>query len=242
MKKSFPNERLTVEKVEKYCQTSKMKDTDIEINRNTADLILKYPGMDECLRLYSGEKVILPLMMHQNYQKYLTSCKFNAKNKNKDILGLATEIAESISTGDIIENYIYSEQNWDMQDVHCYYTCINPSFKLSTVSVDHNAARDLKFNLDFPNDLNRTSIKKINKRNVINANVYLKNMDINDFMFANTLTKRLIEDKKIEECAKLYKSYDAKAETITSVLKIDKIDVDKNQYPTNIKKLFNKFL
>jgi hypothetical protein len=190
----------------------------------------------------SGEKVILPLMMHQNYQKYLIGCKSNPKNKNKDILGLATDIAESISTGDIIENYIYSEQNWDMQDVHCFYTCINPSFKLSSINIDDNVARDLKYNLDFPNDLNRTSIKKINKRNIINSNVYLKNMDINDFMYANTLTKRLIEDKKIEDCAKMYKSYGAKAETITSVLKIDKIDVDKNQYPTNIKKLFNKFL
>jgi hypothetical protein len=193
--------------------------------------------MDECLRLYGGEKVILPLMIHQNYPKCLTEYK----NNEPDVLSLATKLSESISTGDIIENNIYSDQNWDMQDVHCFYTCINPAYNLTNAKINANPEY-LKLHLDFPNDLNRTSIKKINKRNVINANVYLKNMDIRDFMNANTLTKKLIDDKKIEECASIYKNYDAKAETITSVLKIDKINADKNQQPTNIKKLFNKFL
>ena len=75
----------------------------------------------------------------------------------------------------------------------------------------------------------------------INSNVYLSNMDINDFMNANALSKMLIDDKKIEDCVNLYKSYGAKPDTIISVLKIDKINIDKSQAQQNTKKLFNKF-
>jgi hypothetical protein len=228
---------LTESQVDEYCKIAKTKDTDIEIYSSVAKLILRYPGINECLRLYGGEKVILPLMMHQNYPKCLTEYPNNTESN----LDLAQEIADSIATGDLIENYIYSEQNWDMQDVHCFYTCINPSFNLTKIGI--NATPEyLKYKLEFPNDLNRTSIKKINKRNITNANVFLKNMDINDFMCAGELTRKLIDDKKVEECAKIYKSYAAKAETIISVLKIDKIDTSATQYQTNTKRLFNKFL
>lgn len=245
LKKNAVKNLVTKAQVEEYCNMSKTKDTDIDIYKSAAELILKYPGMNECLRLYSGEKVILPLMIHQNYPKCLTEYKNNLKNP----LELAARVAESISMGDIIENYIYSEQNWDMQDVHCFYTCVNPSFNLSKANIDVSLGY-LGHHLKFAEDLNRTSIKQINKKNVVNANVYMKNMDINDFIYANTLTKKLMDDKKYEECANLYKDYGANADTIASVLKIDKINNDenkikapgKNKYQTNTKKLFNKFL
>jgi hypothetical protein len=163
------------------------------------------------------------------------------KNNSNNLLELATELSESFATGDIIENYIYSEQNWDMQDVHCFYTCIKPGAHLSKLNIEVTPEY-LKTHIDFPHVLNRTSIEKINKRNFDNANVFLKNMTINDFMLANTFTNKMIKDNKIEKCGKIYKGYSARAETITSVLKIDKINVDKNQCPTNIKKLFNKHL
>lgn len=235
--KTFDNKQLSVNDIEEYCEYSKKKDTDIEIYKCTIDLMLSYQNMQECLRLYSGEKVIIPLMIHQNYPKIIEK----SKKTESHTIKLASEIAESISMGDIIENYIYSEQNWDMQDVHCYYSCINPSYKLTSLKIQ-TPVEHMKYQLEFPKDLNRTSIKNINRRNVVKANIYLPNMDINDFMNANALSKLLIEDKKIEECVKLYKSYGAKSETIISVLKIDKINIDKNQAQQNTKKMFNKYL
>jgi nucleoside-triphosphatase THEP1 len=228
---------LTSATLDDYFESSAKKNADIEIYKSSAELILKYKNMDECLRIYNGEKVIIPLMIQQNYPKCITELK----NNNKDNLDLLSKLSNSISFGDIVENYIFSEQDWDIKNAHCFYTCVIPSFELSNIDMASNVDK-MRYFLDFPNDLNKTSIKKINKRNVINANAFLKNMSIGDFMFANTLTKKLIDDKKIEECSNIYKSYGAKADTIISVLKIDKIDVEKNQCPTNIKKIFNKFL
>lgn len=235
--KTFNTKSLTIKDIDDYCESTKKKDTDIEIYKCSADLMLNYSGIDECNRLYSGEKVILPLMMHQNYPKIITK----SQKKYDEILNISSEISESISTGDIIENYIYSEQNWDMQPIHCYYSCVNPSFKMSSLKVK-SSVELLKYELEFPHDLNRTSIKNINKRNIMKANTYLSNMDINDFMYTNALSKKLIDDKKILECTNLYKDYGVKADTIISVLKIDKINVDKNQPQQNTKKIFSKYL
>src|SRR3989344_4525402 len=125
---------LTEKDIDEYCDTSKTKDTYIEIHKSSAELILKYKNMGDCFRLYSGEKVIIPLMIHQNYPKCIT----DYQNDVKDETLLLAEISNLFSVGDIIENYIYSEQIWNLQDVHGYYTCIAPAYKLSNINIRTN--------------------------------------------------------------------------------------------------------
>ena len=223
--------------IEEYCNISKSKDIDIDIYKATSNMILKYENIDECLRLYEGEKVIIPLVMHQNYIKCITNYhpKINIINKTNNIFLLANTIAMSMAQGDLIENYIYSDQNWDMQEVHGFLTCVNPSFKLSNrkLKISENY---LSIALNFPIDLNRTSIKRINKRNVINSNMCLKNAEIKDFIYANRLIRKLLDNNKLDACANLFKGYNAKVENIESILKIDKINESKTIIPTIIKK------
>lgn len=235
LKKTYGKSRLTNVIINDYFETSKKKDTDIDIYKSSIDLILNYQNVDECLRLYNGEKVILPLMIQENYPK----CLSLFTNQSDDILELASKISSSIALGDIVENNIYSDQNWDMQDIHCFHSCISPSFNLTNSGIG-TTKEYLKFKMKFPQDLNRTSIKQINKRNVINANEYLKDMKISDFLNAAGLTKLLLADKKNDEFNEMFSGYGMKPETILSVLKIDKINVDKTQQQPNIKKIFEK--
>jgi hypothetical protein len=229
--RTFENKPLCESDIIEYCNYSNKKETDIEIYKYSSELMMNYQNMRECFRLYNGEKVIIPLMIHQNYPNIISLSKEDTKTN----VNLLCDIAESISKGDIIENYIYSEQNWDMHSVHCHYSCVYPSYKLSNLKKNTNSV-----NLVFPKDLNRTSIKKINKKNVVKANVFLSNMNINDFMYSNSLSKKLMDDKRNDECKNLYKSYGANLDTIISVLKINKINIDKNQQKQSIKKMFGK--
>lgn len=233
--KTYNYNSLTENNIMEYFEFNKKKDIDIEIYKSTNELMLKYINMEECYRLYSGEKVIIPLMIEQNYFKVLQ--KSNCKNIIKE----AIEISESFSIGDIIENYIYSERNWDMQDVHCFYTCVYPSYKISQLKINLTMDRCNYF-FEFPRDFNRTSIKFINKKNVVKANTHFMNMDINDFMCINSLTKMLYDDDKIDECSELYKSYGTSLDIFISVLKIDKLNSTKEKVISqqNIKKGFVK--
>lgn len=237
LKLNFGSKDLNLKDVQDYCIISKKKDTDVHIYKATAEMIVNYQNIDECLRLYEGEKVIIPLVMHQNYIK----CIIQYHKSGSISFALANDIARSIAMGDVIENYIYSDQNWDMQEVHGFLTCVNPSFKLSRENLNIGKEYLAQY-LKFPIDLNRTSIKKINHRNVVNSNVCLKNLEIKDFIYANRLVRKLIEENKLEECAKLFSGYGIKIENLESVLKIDKINETKTVIPTQVRKKLSLLL
>jgi hypothetical protein len=222
--------------VDEYIVLSKKKDVDVDIYNATASLMMKYQSVDECARIYESEKVIMPLMMDQNYIKCLNTWGTSGKHYE-----LASDIALSIAQGDLIENYIYSDQNWDMQDVHGFFTCVNPSFMMSNAKLN-TCEEEVRAQMDFPLDLNKTSIKKINNKNVTNSRGCLKNFEISDFIYANKLIKKLIDDERADECATILKGYGAKVENVESMLKIDKINETKTTLASSVKKKFTQIL
>lgn len=233
----YDSDSITDENVDDYCKMTKMKDLDVDIYRATANMIIHYNDIDECLRLYEGEKVIIPLVMQQNCIKCIAQYNENGDHAFK----LANKIATSIAFGDVVENHIYSDQNWDMQEVHGFLTCVSPAFNMFNEKMDISG-ESLKYSLSFPMDLNRTSIRKINKKNVINSNNCLKNLEIKDFIFLNKLVKKLITNNKLKECTNLFKKYNMTVENLESVLKIDKINEAKTILPSQTKKILSKYL
>ena len=240
LKLFFSDRKYICEKdFDEYCEVSKNKDMDVHIFKASAQLILNYNNIDDCLRLYEGEKVIIPLVLHQNY----INCIILYDHSKTDKIDLVNDLAKSIAIGDLIENYIYSDQNWDLQEVHGFLTCVKPSFYLSNENLNTNP--DLlgtAVNLGFPIDLNRTSIKCINHRNIVNSNVCLKTFEIKDFMYANRLVRKLIEDDKMTECSELFNDYKMSVGNIESVLKIDKINQSKTTLASQTKKKLTNLL
>lgn len=236
-KLEFGMEPISDENVDNYCKMTKMKDLDVDIYRASANMITNYNGIDDCLRLYEGEKVIIPLVMQQNCIKCISQYNKNGEKSFK----LANKIATSMAFGDVVENHIYSDQNWDMQEVHGFLMCVSPAFNMFNEKMDINN-ESLRHSLNFPMDLNRTSIRKINKKNVVNSNNCLKNLEIKDFIFLNKLVRKLITDNKLKECANLFKKYKITIENLESILKIDKINETKTTLASQTKKTLSKYL
>jgi len=231
---AYPNQIINMEVIEEYTKTSKVKDIDIDLFTATAGLLYNYETINDCLRFYETEKVLLPLMVHQNYAKTVID---NVNNKEKQY-EITKDISKSLSTGDVIENYIYGDQNWEMQEIHGFYTCVDTSFKLHN-NMGENIKRS---NLTFTTDLNKTSIKKINKKNINNTNKCFNNLNIFDYIYINKIIRKLIKNNKIEECMELLKHYDIKMEHIESLLKIDKIKNTKTNLTSKQKKEFQKYI
>lgn len=237
LKISYGKKKITNEFIDDYFQLCKAKDLDLDIYRVATDMILSYKSINETLRLYESEKVTIPLMLHQNYIKCINTYHRNPNNK----FDLINTIANSMAMGDVLEDYIYSDQNWDMQEIHGFLTCVFPSYVLSNEKLT-NDNMWLMNSLKYPADFNKTSIKYINKKNVTNSNVYLKNMEIDDFIMANKLIKNLIRDGKIAECAEIFDAYGATADNIESMLKINKIIETKPALAPAIKKKLSALL
>ena len=207
--------------IDEYCFMSNKKDIDIDLYKATEELLYDYTNIDNCLKLFETEKVLLPLMIHQNY----TKCVMSNRESVEDQHNLVQKISDLLSTGDVIENYIYGDQNWEMQEIHGFHTCVATSYYLcdGIKHVDNEFDNENKINLTFATDLNRTSIKRINKKNIINTNKCFKTMNINDYIYINKIIRKLIMKNDIKKATVLLKGYNIKLEHVESLLKIDKI-------------------
>lgn len=221
---------ITKRNIIDFCHSAKKKDDDYDLFKATKFLLSNYNGIDESIKYYETEKVLLPLMVHQNYIDIIDSKCNNDVNEEKKYK-LAEEISGMLSEGDVIENYIYGEQNWDIHDVHGYYTCIAPSYLLG-----NNLNNEPINKLTFPADLNKSSIGKINRKNIINANKCFKNKNIHDYIYINLIIRNLISENRMEECIKLLSKYDIKLSHIESLLKVDKIKSSKTNLSSRQRK------
>ena len=234
IKYTHDNKKISMEIVRKYFEASNTRDVDINLFHATDKLLQNYKNVDSCMSLYETEKVLLPLMIQQNYVECIIQ---NYDDKN-EIYALTQLVSDSLSMGDITENYIYGEQNWSMQDVHGIFTCVNPSYYINS-SVNNQHTR---FSSKFPVDLNKTSIKSINKKNIVNTDQCLKNMNIFDYIFVSKIIYHYITNNQIEECIKLLIGYDIEIEYIESLLKINKIRKHKSNLTLKQKKEFESYI
>ena len=211
---TFKNNIITFEMFKEYLHMSQKKNIEIELYNATKYLLNNYKNMNECLQLYETEKVLLPLTIYENYYKKI----FKSHLNNNNILKLMSDITDCISIGDVIETNIYSDQNWFLQNIHGFYTCVKTSYLLN-LEIPNN---DINYDVVFSADLNKTSSKNINKKKNINIlQNKLKNKNINDIIYINKIIYELYNTNNslIKDLKKIY-NLDTK--NIQIALKIDK--------------------
>jgi len=234
IKITYGSNKIMLEDIFEYCQLSKKKDIDTDLFHETKELFTNYKNINDCIRYYETDKTLLPLMVHENYIKVIADNNLDGIKKHEVI----KDVSDQLSFGDVVENYIYGDQSWDMQEIHGFHTCAATSYYISK----YMKTKDKRFNINFTVDLNKTSIKNINKKNIFNTNKCFDNMNIFDYIYMNKILRELISESKIEECVKLLSGYNIGLEHIESLLKIDKIKNTKTSLTGKQKKEFIKYL
>ena len=233
------------EDLEGYMTFTCEKDVDRSIYENTARLFTKYKDINSSLKIFGLDKTNMPLMVHQNH--FLATNRY-IKDKSQ-LIDISTDITDNLAHGDVIENYIYSDQNWHLQETYGFYSCVYPSYTLNNVIDTEKLACDFKtltydyktaryepvFSAQYPKDLNKTSTRCINyKKNIKPANEYLNNMSIDDYVTAVKLIRSLLEDDRDDECEELLSGYNLTSQGIMYILKMDKINGTRKDIPKNI--------
>ena len=228
LKANYGSDVITEDMVDSYGDVSTNKDIHPDLYAATEDELYKYNSISDSLRYYETDKVNIPLMVYQYYGETIDN-NFDSEDKKFE---LVDTISELFSWGDVTENIIYADQNWNMQEIHGMYTCAIPSYLLRK---DRSTEIPLKCKLEYAQDPNKSSIKQINKRNITNANECLTNMNIIDYININKIIRRLIENGEIKKCAELFEGYNIKLDHIESLLKIDKINTSKSNKKISFK-------
>ena len=187
LKINYESNFISASVLEEFMNIMKKKDLDFDLFKATNKLLTDYKDMDTSLELYDTEKVLMPLMVHENYHKFI--------NKNE-----YSKVLDNLSIGDILENYIYGEQNWDLLELHGIISCCIPSYLIKKYS---NGKKNCP--IVFAADLNRTSVKKMNKKNItktnnsLNKNCYnnIRNKSIDEFIYMGEIINKINENNKL---------------------------------------------
>ena len=218
---AFNKKRITRSDVDEYLLSSKNKDEDKGLFDASENLLFKKHSVYDSLAYYDMEKTLIPLMIQQNY----ISVILNNTGSIDEAFDTITKMSENISVSDNVENYIFEDQNWDLQDIKGFYSCSYPS-KIINKSYKDKFVRSVK--LDFTADLNKTSTQRINKKNFPKLPLSMDNIDIYGYVAINKIIRQMIEENKFEETCDLFKDYKATLIHIDTILKINKLEKFKN--------------
>jgi hypothetical protein len=184
--------------------------------------------------MYRVDKVLVPLTIHENFTKSI----FNKYNENSIYLEILNYVTDSISKGDVIETNIYTDQNWFLHDIHGFYTCVKTSYNINKYS---KLCKDSYYEMRFSSDLNQTSLKNINKKQISNLTKIFPNKSFNDIINLNKIIFNLVKNDKIKELYNIMKDYDNNIKTVENIIKIDKT-MSKITISQKNKKIFNSFV
>jgi replication factor C subunit 1 len=210
--------KITDEILNNFIEKSREKNIDIGLFDSTEKILNSYLDYETIMKLYESEKVLLPLMIHENYLKKILN---KSTDSLQNILYNMVNVTDSISRGDNIETSIYTDQNWYLQNIHGFYTCLNTSFWINKHKYNHKIDNvDIKFS----SDLNKTSLKNINRKNINNLSKIINNKSNQEILMLNKICNYLIQTGKEDELIKILYGYnkDITIKEIELCLKIDK--------------------
>ena len=208
---------LNISDITIFIERSIMKDIDLGLYETSLNLINNSYDFEQIYKLYEIDKVLVPLMINENYYKKVLA----SKNKDKwtEQLNQMVEISDSLSIGDNIETSIYTDQHWYLQNIHGFYTCYNTSYH-----INKSDKKLVKTDIKFSTDLNKTSLMNINKKNINNLQKIILNKSIDEILILCKITNHLVLNKEAHKIINILKAYkkDIDIKDFELCLKIDK--------------------
>ena len=231
------DEEIDNDKIKLFIYNSQKKCMDTSLFEASKNLIDEYTDINESLSLYKVDKVLVPLTIHENFCKSM----FRRYKTNDIFLNTLHNVTDAISKGDVIETNIYTDQNWFLHDIHGFYTCAKTSYHINKFKPTYKKSAIPYYEMKFSSDLNQTSLKNINKKQITNLQKIFPNKSFNDIINLNKIIYFLVKNDKIKELYDIVKDYDNNVKTVETIIKIDKT-MPKILLSQKNKKIFNMYV
>ena len=112
----------------------------------------------------------------------------------------------------------FCDEDYQISDWTCYKV-VGPS-KNMTMRLKPDAIPN--YNLSFSSDLNQTSLKNINKKQITNLQAYFPDKSFKDIIGLNKIIYNLIKDDNIEAVYNILNNYSKDIKIVETFIKIDK--------------------
>lgn len=221
---------ISIQSFNNFILNSHKKDIDSGLYASAKIILNNYTSIISHNTLYEINKVLLPLMIHQNYYQALFSKhpQFYDTNDNQKLLkmlNVSRQICDSSSKGDVIETNIYTNQNWVHQRVHGFYTICNNSFILNKLYEPSNKTfkKNYDYTIEFSADLHKHNLKSINKKtNILLIQQLIPNKNLDDLLYINKIIYYLLSVENFPTLLSLCLHYNISKKNLEMILKMDK--------------------
>lgn len=223
-----------------------LKDTVENNNKNNIyvsnyKLLTKYESIEQAMELYNNDNIDNPLIMEESYTQKIIAYE-NANGTIEPIKDIVVRLTKSFTYSNLIDTYIYNSQQWtNLKRIYGYFSCVLPSYLLSKIEIDYSP------NVKFLSDMNKTSIQKINTKQIFNVYENFDIINIDYYIYIGNYVKSIISQcsdgkkdnklliKKFNEFVKYYKINQS---TIERLLKINKLDLVQIKINKSLDQLF----
>lgn len=223
-----------------------LKDTVENNNKNNIyvsnyKLLTKYESIEQAMELYNNDNIDNPLIMEESYTQKIIAYE-NANGTIEPIKDIVVRLTKSFTYSNLIDTYIYNSQQWtNLKRIYGYFSCVLPSYLLSKIEIDYSP------NVKFLSDMNKTSIQKINTKQIFNVYENFDIINIDYYIYIGNYIKSIIsqcsEGKKdnkllIKKFNDFVKYYKINQSTIERLLKINKLDLVQIKINKSLDQLF----
>ena len=210
----------------------KIASSKSDICGGTHKILCEDLDLSDALVLYNRHRMLLPLMIHENYTKILESID---DDDTKFVAAL--RIMDGITLSDQIDNFVYDSQNWNLPPYSAVAGVLLPNVILKNCVKRENRC-DSHSLIKFTSNLSKTSLQYTNIK-IINSFVYRTLRPTFSWDDLITLTQVYDDLKNKEPIAAqhLLASYNFSDDMILKIKKADKIMISENDWandPNNV--------
>jgi DNA polymerase III delta prime subunit len=194
---------ITLQQIQQYLSYFQKKDIEIPVFDATRLILNNYRTINQYMNLYEANKTTLPLTCHENYYRKIFAATKSLHMSKKDPanmllnqLKMCSQITNASSIGDNIETNIYIDQNWINQNIHGLYTVVNIS-QIINSSIDklftsetpqqQKYVKEADYEICHSLDLHKTSLKNINRKQLLAIKSYMPNKNLTDILYINKI-------------------------------------------------------
>jgi DNA polymerase III delta prime subunit len=211
------------------------KNIDMNLSQITNKIITKKINVNKILKLYDTDKLLISLMIHENYIKQLTSISddFNTMLNN------ISEISYNISLSEMYEKMVYNHHTWELYNCSGIHSCVLPNYILNKEG-NNKQVRKILFTNYLSKSSTFTSKRKIENYyfDLFELNYSLSFVVISDLIISAIFNKNLFG-----KCISFLKLKGFKFDDFDKIYKHASIkDTFKKSYSTKFKKLLKEKL
>jgi hypothetical protein len=158
---------------------------NIELYDNVKKIFFNNLSITNFYDIYHNYKILLPLLIHENYKNLLEKNIKSQKNLKDCIL----KISDNLLFSEQIDEYIFNKHRWNLQNLYSIISCqyisyIINDFKLKTKKTD--------IKIEYTKILTKNSTKSSNMKNYIEIFNKIKPIHNFDYTFIKFINKILL--------------------------------------------------